>query len=140
MRFIFAFFIFSCGESDFDERRNNLIGEWRVSRLTQEIYRNEIVAEYNGTFTLMLAEDGTGVQERPFIIDSSISENINWLYQYNPEQIIVAPEPSGSFLSSSLIFNITINESERQEWVGESTTFLPELVDKYIYTYSLVPK
>lgn len=66
-------------------------------------------------------------------------QEFEWLYQYNPEKVIIIATQSGPQLSSVQIYDITKNEPQRQIWEYE-VVFDGLPVDKYEHTWKMDKK
>jgi hypothetical protein len=109
--------LFSCNEAedDFDVRRNNIIGHWKVTQVTREFRADTLYAEGSSVFEITFFSDGTGVRQT--FVTSQVE--IEWLYQYNPEKIVISTPQQGIFLNSVTFYEITKNEADRQIWEFE---------------------
>ncbi len=139
-RLILASIIFallSCrkddGAIDFDVKRNNIVGDWEITQVTQEIRADTLYAESSNTLSISFYQDGTGTKE--VFIGTDV--DIEWLYQYNPEKVVITGAPSGPLILGSVQFyNIIKNEKNRQIWKFE---VVPKngVVDVYKLTWKM---
>ena len=129
--------LIGCGkeDNDFDTKRNNIIGTWDVTQVSQEIRADTVTQETSTTFEIAFYTDGTGT--RQIFLDTE--QEFEWLYQYNPEKVIIIAAQSGPLLSSVQIHDITKNEPQRQIWESE-VVFDGQPVDKYEYTWKMDKK
>lgn len=129
--------LIGCGkdDNDFDTKRNNIVGTWEVTQATQEIRADTVTQESSTTFEIAFYADGTGTRET--FLDTE--QEFEWLYQYNPEKVIIIATQSGPLLSSVQIYDITKNEPQRQIWEFE-VVFDGQPVDKYKHTWKMDKK
>lgn len=132
----------SCSKNDntlFDEKRNNIVGEWTVTQVVREIRADTVYTESSGTFDITFNQDGTGIRET-FL---GINVDIEWLYQYNPEKVIIIGTQGGGqgtiILASTQTYDITKNEDQRQIWESE-VVLTGQIVDKYLHTWKMDKK
>ncbi len=105
------------GDSTFDERRNNIIGEWSLSETTDTNPSGLI-------FTINFNADGTGRKETT-LFGNDI--DFEWVYQFNPEQIVIKEEAGTvvteigqlNTLAQTRIFDILRNTEDQQEWITD---------------------
>ena len=137
---IFIFFSlvsWSCTKDadDFDTKRNNIIGSWEITQATQEIRADTVYAEGSTSFDITFNADGTG--ERIIL---GFPANFEWLYQFNPEKVVIiqdqAPIGGSILLSSVQYYDVIKNESDRQIWEFE-VVLENQVVDKYKHTWKM---
>jgi len=129
--------IFGCmkEDNDFDTKRNNISGTWEVTQATQEIRADTVSQERSTTFEITFNIDGTGIKQT--FLDTE--QEFQWLYQYNPEKVIISADQSGIQLSSVQIYEIIKNENQRQIWEFE-VILIGQPVDKYKHTWKMDKK
>lgn len=129
--------IFGCTkeDNDFDTKKNNISGTWEVTQATQEIRADTVSQESSTTFEITFNSDGTGIQ--PTFLGTE--QEFEWLYQYNPEKVIISADQSGIKLSSVQIYDIIKNENQRQIWEFE-VVLVGQPVDKYKHTWKMDKK
>lgn len=125
----------SCSKDDsidFDERRNNIVGDWEITQASQEIRADTVHAESSSIFSISFYKDGTGTKET--FLGSDVE--FEWLYQYNPEKVVISGMQSGLVLSDVQFYTVTKNEMNRQIWEFEID---PQngIVDKYKHTWKM---
>ena len=130
--------IFSCSKDateDFDIKRSNIVGDWQITQASQEIRADTIYAESSSMFDISFNQDGTGIKES--FLGTDI--NFEWLYQYNPEMVVINGIQEGLILSSVQFYNVSKNEMERQIWEFEVE---PQngIVDIYKHTWKMERK
>lgn len=124
--------LFSCSKDDFDEKRNNIVGEWKVTQASQEIRADTVYAESSFTFSISFNMDGTGTKET--FIDVDI--NFEWLYQYNPGKVVISGMQSGPIIGSVQFYDVLKNEANRQIWTFDVKP--PNgVVDVYRHTWKM---
>ncbi len=116
---------------DFDEKRNNIVGEWNVTQATREIRADTVYAESSMELTITFNQDGTGIKET--ILGAVEFE---WFYQFNPEQVVINSKQSGIILSNVQFYDITKNEMDRQIWEFEVES-LSGIADVYLHTWKM---
>lgn len=127
--------LLSCSKDDtidFDVKRNNIIGNWEITQASQEIRADTVYAESSTTFSISFNDDGTGTKET--FIGTDVS--FEWLYQYNPEKVVISGMQSGVVLSDVQFYNVIKNEMNRQIWEFE---IYPQtgVVDLYKHTWKM---
>lgn len=122
-------------ENDFDIKRNNIVGTWEITQVSQEIRADTVSQESSTTFEITFDSDGTGVRQT-FL---NTEQEFEWLYQYNPEKAIISADQSGIQLSSVQVYDIIKNESVRQIWEFE-VVLIGQPVDKYKHTWKMDKK
>lgn len=129
--------IFGCTkeDSDFDTKKNNISGTWEVTQATQEIRADTVSQESSITFEITFNSDGTGTRQT-FL---NTEQEFEWLYQYNPEKVMISAEQSGLQLSSAQIYDVIKNENKRQIWEFE-VVLVGQPVDKYKHTWKMDKK
>ncbi len=113
--YFILFFIFLSCSNQFDEKRENIIGEWEITQATQEIRADTVHAESATSFCISFNEDGTGRRETIFQVDL----DFDWLYQFNPEMVVISTDQTGSFLNNVTFYEVLTNKIDRQIWVWE---------------------
>lgn len=111
---LISIFLFSCKDepiiNDFDEMRNKIVGDWEVT---------EDPSALGSTFSISFNDDGTGVRES-FLLDN---QEFEWLYQYNPEKIVINNLQAGISLGSTQFYDVVTNKINKQVWTFESASF-----------------
>lgn len=116
---IFAITLLSCSKDDnsiYDEKRNQLTGEWTVDAREVNMINDTIHSDIISSFQMTLNPDGTGSR-----INFGVNINFDWIYQNEPvEKISLHPirdTLSGFlFLEESLLFTILVSSAENQAW------------------------
>ncbi len=118
-------------EIDYDEKRNNIIGSWDITQVTQEIRADTLYDESSITLDITFNQDGSGTKE-------TILGNVDfeWIYQYNPEKVLISSEQSGVLFSNVQLYSVTKNEMDRQIWEFEEIS-LGGVADKYKHTWKM---
>ena len=112
--------------------RSNLIGEWEYILATTQIGQSGVENTYYREGWIHINEDGTGEESTLFSINSAFE----WSYQNDPPKITKIPVTIISVVDTSVTYDITIYESEVQEWYNESTFNNDKIID----TWSLTKK
>lgn len=135
--FLTLVFFYGCTEedNDFDTKRNNISGTWEVTQATQEIRADTVSLESSTTFEITFNSDGSGLRQT--FLDTE--QEFEWLYQYNPEKVIISADQSGIQLSSVQIYDVVKNENQRQIWEFE-VVLIGQPVDKYKHTWKMDKK
>lgn len=109
------------GVSDFDEKRNNIIGEWTLTQTTNGNTNSDF------TYNISFDADGTGERASNIFIPSPSTIQFEWVYQFNPEQIVIK-ETSGTIITelgqfmslpNTFIFDVLQNSVDAQEWTTD---------------------
>lgn len=136
---LFLTLVFFCGctkeDNDFDTKRDNISGTWEVTQATQEIRADTVSQESSTTFEITFNSDGSGLRQT--FLDTE--QEFEWLYQYNPEKVIISADQSGIQLSSVQIYDVVKNENQRQIWEFE-VVLIGQAVDKYKHTWKMDKK
>ncbi len=133
----FVLIIISCNndKEDFDEKRSNVIGEWKVTETKRQIRADTVAFEVITEFIIKFYSDGTGSRE----INSPVAEysSFEWWYQYSPEYFIVEYEEVFLDASTAQEYRVILNEMDKQHWEWD---YKPRLgvVDLYEYTWDMV--
>lgn len=93
---------------NFDEERRNIVGDWEV--------REDPASLITPTFDISFNEDGTGVRETIF----GDEQAFEWLYQYNPEMVVISTGQAGLSLGSTQFYTVERNTDDEQIWTYES--------------------
>jgi len=96
-------------ESDYNIKRSNLFGEWEVTTQSNSGIDN--------TFTLIINEDGTG-SKSTILQEDDIS--FEWIYQYDPEKIVLKEFVGSLSLGNTTFYSITKNKVDEQTWTSEA--------------------
>ncbi len=134
---VLLFIFTSCCKDDdniFDEKRNNIVGEWEVTETSRDIRSDTVYAESDRTFEITFNQDGTGIIETFVGIDAGFE----WLHQFNPEKVVINGVRSGSILSLNSVqsYDVIENERNRQIWEYEVKP-LDGVVDVYSHTWEM---
>ncbi len=117
---------------DFDVKRNNIVGDWEITQVIQEIRADTLYSESSNTLSISFSQDGTGTED---VLIGTV--DIEWLYQYNPEKVVITGAPSGPLILGSVqYYDIIKNEKNRQIWEFE---VVPKngVVDVYRNTWKM---
>ncbi len=135
---VFSFLFSSCDRDDittFDENRNNIVGMWEVTQVTQEIRDGSVHLEQSTTFDIIFNQDGTGMQP---VLGTDVA--IEWTYQYNPQKVVINGVKGGTIsLASVQFYKVIKNEMEMQIWEFEIIPIFG-IVDKYKHTWNMERK
>jgi len=108
-------------ESTLDQKKQNLVGEWRVSQTSS-------LLDGMGEFDMTINEDGTGtrgVNGLDEVID------FDWEYQLDPEKVLFTEESTVFFTGGTTEKTVVENSADRHEWTFQSSVFglqLPETI------------
>ncbi len=123
---------------DYEVKKNNIIGDWDVTWVIQEIRADTLYHESAFDIEVTFNANQTGV--RPSGLVDSVS--FDWYYQYEPERVIeVVRQSSGPILilDKPRIYRIIKNEKDKQIWefTQESAT---GVADEFRHTWKMKRK
>ena len=123
--FLLSFATLSCHKDeekkmlvDFNTKKANIVGDWSINTTVQWFKNGAILIENNDMLEISLFEDGTGTR----LTDSSTIA-FEWLYQYNPEAVIILDSDIAFSLIKNPIFRVLKNEKNKQTWKADSNGF-----------------
>ena len=129
--------VYACnGDDDLSgqrDGRSNIIGDWEVNLIVEEIRSDTVYSESSDLRTISFNADGTGSRETFFIE----SEPMEWYYQADPEKVVIISESEfNPSLSSTQVHSVIENNEDSQVWQYEIIP-ISGSVDKYVNTWKM---